>query len=178
VDVRKHVRKWELIGIALIMGVGSALHFAFKWSGELAPIGVFAAVNESVFEHLKLAYWPAMLYAAIEYRFINKFTNNFLIAKTAGIYVAPAAILVLFYSYTAITGAENLIADIAIFGVAIALGQLVSYRILLRPRLSHRIYIAAFVGLISLGIIYTLFTYFPPQSPVFMDSNTGTYGIP
>ena len=109
------IRKWELIGIAVIAGVGAVMHFAFEWSGELRAVAVFAAVNESVWEHLKLTYWPALLYAALEYRKIRSLSDNFITAKAAGIYVMPAAIIALFYAYTAITGSDNLIADITIF---------------------------------------------------------------
>ena len=95
--MKRPVLKWELVGIAIISSVGSLLHFAFEWSGQLPPIGVFAAVNESVFEHLKLTYWPALLYAAIEYRLVRESANNFLVAKAAGIYLMPAVIIAIFY---------------------------------------------------------------------------------
>jgi len=176
--MKRPVRKWELIGIAVIACLGALLHFAFEWSGELRAVAVFAAVNESVSEHLKLTYWPALFYAAVEYKFVRESARNFIIGKTTGLYVMPAAIIALFYAYTTITGSENLIADIAIFVVAIALGQLASYRILIREQLSPRLHKAALAGLISLGVIYAVFTFYPPHLPIFMDSVTGTYGIP
>jgi hypothetical protein len=172
------IRKYELIGTGVIFGLGAVMHFAFEWSGELKPIAVFAAVNESVWEHLKLAYWPTLLYAAIEYRTVREFTNNFIIAKSAGIYVVPAAITALFYGYTAITGSDNLIADISIFAAAVALGQLVSYKILSRRRLPRPLYLTGLVALISLGVIYAAFTFYPPQLPIFRDPNSGLFGIP
>jgi hypothetical protein len=177
-DTKRQIRKWELIGIAVIAGVGAVFHFAFEWSGELRPVAVFAAVNESVWEHLKLIYWPALLYAALEYRRVRNLSDNFITAKTAGIYVMPAAIIALFYAYTAITGSDNLIADIAIFVVSIALGQLTSYRILILPHLSRRLYISAIIGLVILGIIFALFTFYTPRFPIFRDPVSGAYGIP
>ena len=175
--MKKTIRKWELIGIAVISCVGALLHFAFEWSGDLPPIGVFAAVNESVFEHLKLTYWPALLWAAIEYRFLREHVNNFIIAKTAGLYVMPSVIIALFYAYTTITGTESLIADIVIFVVAIALGQLTSYKILTKEGLSQNVHRPAIAGLVSLGAIYAVFTFYPPHVPFFMDPISGTYGI-
>jgi len=170
------IRKWELIGIAVIASLGSVMHFAFEWSGELQAVGAFAAVNESVFEHLKLTYWPALFYAAIEYRPLKQVANNFIIGKTVGLYVMPATIIGLFYLYTAFTH-HNLAADIGIFIGAVALGQLVSYRILTRGRFSAKIHRAAVGGLISLGAIYAVFTFYPLYLSLFMDSVTGGYGI-
>jgi len=176
--MKRPIRKWELIGIAVIACLGALMHFAFEWSGELRPVAVFAPVNESVFEHLKMTYWPALFYAAIEYKFIRESTKNFIIGKTTGLYVMPAAIMALFYAYTTITGSENLIADIAIFVGAVALGQLASYNILIRERLSPSLHRAALAGLISLGVIYAVFTFYPPRLPIFMNPITRTYGIP
>ena len=171
------VRKWELFGILFISLLGALLHFAFEWSGELPPVGVFAAINESVFEHLKLTYWPTLLWAAIEYGSLKSSANNFIIAKTSGLYVMPATIIGLFYAYTTITGTESLIADIAIFVVAIALGQLTSYKILNREQLSQSLHRAAIAGMISLGVVYAVFTFYPPHVPFFQDPISGTYGI-
>ena len=170
--------KWELIGIAVISVLGSALHFAFDWSGEWPPIGVIAAVNESVFEHLKLTFWPTVFYAAITYRLLKNTTNNFIVAKTAAVYAMPVAIIVFFYAYTTITGTENLIVDIVIFIVAVALGQLASYRILTISRLPSSFSWLALTFLIILAVIYGLFTFYTPHVPFFMDAESGIYGIP
>jgi len=128
--MNKPVLKWELIGIAVISVLGSVLHFVFDWSGQWEPVGVIAAVNESVWEHFKIGFWPALLYAAVEYPFLNKYTTNFLIAKAACVYVIPVTIAIVFYSYTSVFGQEILLIDILIFVLAITLGQLTSYKIL------------------------------------------------
>ena len=49
------ILKWELYGILVLSLLGTVMHFVFDWSGQSAPVGAFAAVNESVWEHLKLA---------------------------------------------------------------------------------------------------------------------------
>jgi len=175
----KHsVLKWELIGIAVISVVGSALHFLFELSGEWPPVGVIAAVNESVFEHLKLTFWPTVVYAAATYALLRKSAKNFIIAKTVAVYVMPVTIIVLFYGYTTLTGIESVIIDILIFIVAVAVGQLVSYRMLIMERLPQWLKWLSMVFLVILAVIYGLFTFYPPHVDFFMDSATGSYGIP
>jgi hypothetical protein len=56
VAAKKSILRWELGGIAFVVILGSVLHFAFEWSGRAIPIGPIAAVNESVWEHLKLGF--------------------------------------------------------------------------------------------------------------------------
>jgi succinate dehydrogenase hydrophobic anchor subunit len=91
---------YEMTGIIFIIVLGSMLHFTFEWSGSQAAVGVFSAVNESVWEHLKLGFWPAIAFALIEFKYLRKSTSNFLFAKTVGIYLIPIVIMVIFYSYT------------------------------------------------------------------------------
>jgi hypothetical protein len=175
--MKRSVLKWELIGIAVISVLGSALHFAFELSGEWPPIGIIAAVNESVFEHLKLTFWPTVIYAAITYRLLRDSTSNFIIAKTVGVYVMPVTIIVLFYAYTTLTGIENFSIDIAIFILAVAAGQLISSRILKMAQLPQWLKWLSLAFLIILALIYGLLTYYPPHVPFFQDANTGTYGL-
>jgi len=175
--MKKSVLRWELGGIIFIVAMGSLLHFAFEWSGRAIPIAPIAAVNESVWEHLKLGFWPALVYAVLEYSRFGKSAKNFFLAKTLGIYLIPITIVVLFYSYTAIFGHGLLIVDIAIFVVAVIVGQLVSYRLLIASPLSERLNRFAPIALVVLGILFVLFTFYPPHIPLFKDSVTGGYGI-
>ena len=53
---RRRVLFFELTGIVFIIILGSILHFTFEWSGSQVVVGVFSAVNESVWEHFKLGF--------------------------------------------------------------------------------------------------------------------------
>lgn len=175
--MKRSVLRWELAGIFFIVVLGTVLHFAFEWSGGWIPIAPIAAVNESVWEHLKLGFWPALVYAALEYGRFGKSAKSFFFAKTLGIYLIPITIVVLYYAYTAILEHGLLIVDIAIFVVAVIVGQLVSYKLLIASPLPERLNRFAPIALAVLGILFVLFTFYPPQLPLFKDSVTGGYGI-
>ena len=175
--MKRSILGWELVGIAIISVLGSALHFVFEWSGSWAPVGVIAAVNESVWEHFKLAFWPALFYAIFEYPFFRRSTNNFIIAKAIGIYIMPIAIAVIFYSYTAIVGEEILIVDILIFFVAVALGQLASYKVMTMKKLPRWTGGLGLVLVILLAVAFGVFTFYPPHLGIFKDAVSGGYGI-
>ncbi len=168
---------YELLGMIFIIIFGSILHFTFELSSHQPVVGVFSAVNESVWEHLKLGFWPALVYAVIEYRYLKKSTNNFLSAKTVGIYLIPIIITVLFYSYTAILGESVLVIDILTFVIAVIIGQLASYRLLTYSKLSENLNKISLVALVVLGVAFVLFTFYPPHLPLFRDPVTGEYGI-
>jgi hypothetical protein len=175
---RKSVLIYELIGMVFMIILGSVLHFTFEWSGSQPVVGVFSAVNESVWEHLKLAFWPALLFMLIEYALLRKTANNFAFAKTIGVYLIVIIIPIVFYSYTAITGKSIFVIDISTFIVAVTIGQLSSYKLLTYKKLPDNLNRVSLIALTLLGLAFVLFTFYPPQLPIFRDPNTEGYGIP
>jgi hypothetical protein len=174
---KKTVRIYETIGILLILLLGSALHFVFEWSDYQPIVGLFSAVNESVWEHLKLGFWPALLYIIVEYWLIRKETNNFFLAKTVGIYMLPIVITAIFYSYTTFTGESIFVIDILSFIVAVIIGQLSSYKLLTYKQLSDKYAKISLAALFLFGSAFIIFTFYPPHIPIFQDPISGDYGI-
>ena len=177
VITKKRILNYELFGMLFISLLGGLLHFTFELSGNQPLVGAFSAVNESVWEHLKLGFWPAVLFALIEYRTIRKDTNNFFVAKTVVPYTITAIIPVVFYSYTAFTGESIFVIDITSFFVAVIVGQILSYKLLTYKPLSNNLEKIALVALVVLGIAFIVFTYYPPHLPLFQDPVSGGYGI-
>lgn len=58
---------WETFGILFIFSVGTLLHFTYDALGKWKPVGLIAPVNESVWEHLKMGFWPTLIYGIIEF---------------------------------------------------------------------------------------------------------------
>lgn len=168
---------YELAGIIFIIAFGSVLHFTFEWSGRQVAVGVFSAVNESVWEHLKLGFWPAIAFALFEFKQLRKTVNNFLVAKTVSIYLIPTVIVIIFYSYTSILGKSILAIDILTFIAAVIAGQTASYKLLTGKKLAHKLSIVCFIALLLLALAFVLFTFYPPRLTLFQDPVTGKYGI-
>ncbi|NIO48226.1 MAG: hypothetical protein GTN73_02130 [Candidatus Aminicenantes bacterium] len=171
------ILKWELGGVVVIFLSGSVLHFVFDWAREWPPAALIAAVNESVWEHLKLAFWPGLIYGLIEFLFLKAKTKNFWVAKTCGLFTMPVIIAAVFYGYTALTGSHILWLDIALFGLAVVAGQVISFALMVGEPFGPKIRIAAGLVLVLMIVAFSLFSYLPPRWPLFQDSSTGQYGI-
>ena len=168
---------WELFGVIIISITGSLLHFVYDWSNKYKPFALISAVNESTWEHLKIAFWPALVYSILEYIPISTITNNFIIAKAACLLVIPISIVILFYSYTAILGRNYLVADISIFVLSIYFGQKVSFKILTMTQLPSFLTSLSIFIIVILIIQFSLFTFFSPKLLIFKDPVTGKYGM-
>ena len=138
---------------------------------------MFSAVNESVWEHLKLGYWSLVFFSIIEYIFISNKVNNFFFGKALGIFSMQAFIIIFFYSYNAILGYEILFLDIVSYIVGAIICQSISYKILMAKDLGNTIKFLSIIFLILHGVILIIFTFYPPRLPIFKDSNSNTYGI-
>lgn len=173
----KKLLLWEIIGIAVIILAGSALHFVFELTGRFTPVALFAAVNESTWEHLKLAFWPALIFVLIEYRYVKTLAPNFWPGKTVALWLTPILIVVFFYAYQWITGTDSLVADITIFAVAIIIGQLVGLKLITRAVARPCTQMVAWAGLGIITAAFCLATFFPPKVFLFHDPISKGYGI-
>lgn len=170
--------KWQIIAIVVSIIAGTLLHFAYQLSGNSKIIAWFVPVNESVWEHLKLAFYPMLIMAFIEYFYVRKISNNYIEAKTIGIFTAISFIVIAFFTYTGILGITILPLDISIFIISIILGEYISYRLMKRKNESNiKTKILAILILSFLLFCFILFTYCTPQVNLFRDYLTGMYGI-
>ena len=71
---RKHKKLClcSLAGILFVSSAGCLMHFVYEWSGQNFVLGLFAPVSESTWEHMKLAYFPMLLFFLVEYIFLYK----------------------------------------------------------------------------------------------------------
>jgi uncharacterized membrane protein len=168
--MNKKLKTVQIVVIILAIVFGTLLHFTYEWSGENRIVGLFSATNESVWEHLKLVFYPMLILAIVEYFVVKKEANNYIEAKSLGIFLAIAFIIVFYYTYTGIIGKNFFIIDILTFIISIILGEWVSYKLMIRKSESTTL-----SKILSLAIIFyflisfILFTYNPPNINLFKD---------
>ena len=83
------------------------LHFVYEWSGSAVIVGLFAPVNESVWEHIKLLFFPGLLFSVWDYFHASRRPASFLPARTAGLTAGMVRHSLLFYAYTALLGNQS-----------------------------------------------------------------------
>lgn len=169
------IKKWRMISILFSLIVGTLLHFTYQWSGENAFVGLFSAVNESTWEHLKLAFFPMLFIAVVGYFLFGKEINNYVKGNAIRIIFAISFIIIFFYTYSGIIGKNFLVMDIASFIIAVVWGECIAYKIVnMKKTQNEKVYI----GIISILLIcFFVFTFFPPHIALFRDPVTNTYGI-
>ena len=115
----KNFKKYIISGIIFTIVFGSLLHFFYDWSGKNAIVGLFSPINESVFEHLKLLYFPMLLWIVLGYFIYGKKNRNYFLSSFIGLVCGLILTPVLFYLYTSYTKTSILPVDIGIFVISV-----------------------------------------------------------
>ena len=175
--MQKSIIKYTVIGILFTIVAGTLAHFLYQWSGENLVVALFAPVNESTWEHLKLLFFPMVFYSIFEaFLFRNRIPELFY-ANVVGALTGMVSIIVLFYTYTGILGTNCLAADIAVFCISVVIAFLTSYYLLgVREKLEH------FKGLILTALVictiaFFFFTWNPPDIGLFRNPESGTASV-
>ena len=176
--MKKNIPRWQLAGFLFTGISGTFLHFLFDLTGGSLPAALISAVNESIWEHMKLLFYPMVIFALIEYRSWEKDMPGFWWAKLTGILVGLTLIPTLYYTYTGILGVSADWFNITIFFLAALAAYFLETKLLQSNRRCPVPEPAAIVVLILIAACFTVFTFLPPRIPFFRDPVTGTYGFP
>ena len=173
----KFFSKESLVDIIVTSIIGTVLHFTFEFSGKNLLVALFSAVNESVWEHIKIAVWAIYIVALVkmaikEEREYNLWSSLFFKVLTV-IILIPA----LYYLYKAIFIVENLIVDMAIFYISIILSRLVEVIVQNKFRISAKVEdVYKYLNLATI-LLFVIFTFIPPKLDIFKDKKNNTFGI-
>lgn len=158
---------WETIGFIFVIIFGTILHFVYEWSGNNKIVGIFSPVNESVWEHLKMLFFPMLLFSIIEYFMVGKEYKNFIAAKSFGILLGLLFIVIFFYAYTGIAGRNFLWMDILTFILGVMVAFTYSGRKITSAEASSKTNWASLLFLTALTLSFIVFTFRPPHIGLF-----------
>ena len=167
---------WQAAGFAAVTFCGTILHFLYDWTGGSILVAPFSGVNESTWEHMKLLFWPLLLFALVQ-RLFFKDQKNYWCVKLTQILLGLVLIPVLFYTYNGVFGKSPDWINIAIFYITALLVFLFEWWAFKRDWLPCKRPWLAFAVICLIGVLFGVFTFMPPQIPLFQDPLTGTYGV-
>jgi len=162
----KNLRRYTIIGIIFVIIAGTLAHFLYDWSKDNYIVGLFTPINESIWEHMKLLFFPMLIYS---FFIIFKFRKNYSCIASSlclGILIGTLLIPILFYAYTFILGKDNFVLDIGIFILSIIISFWFSYKHTLSCKLeTYAVLLYSLVFI--LFICFMIFTYNPPETQIF-----------
>ena len=162
------LKRYTLIGAIFVTILGTLSHFFYDLSNQNFIVGFFSPINESTWEHMKLVFFPMLLFSFFA---ISKIKDNYPCITSSllsGILLGTFLIPIIFYTYTGILGYNVFILDLLTFLLSVIGAFFVAYRLTLSCRMQeYTMLLWIAVGIVFL--CFLLFTIAPPDIALFAD---------
>ena len=187
--MKNSLKSLQLIGFIFACIAGVLLHYVFVWSGGNIIVACFSPINESIWEHAKLIFFSMLIFAFIENHITKHRIRNFWRIKLAGIGLGTLLVPMLYYTYVYGLGITAGWFNIIAYFIEAAIVMLVETALFINcnscgysrdpseasaTSFSER---GALVIFFIIIFVFALFTFMPPELPLFKDMVTGTYGF-
>lgn len=166
---------WAILPLGIL---GSLLHFLLDWTGHNKFIAAIAAVNESYWEHIKIAVWPVLLLQLCLFIAGGFQFSSFIPAATIALYSIPISMIGLVFLYKAVSKRNILWIDISVFFLVVAISQVIFVLLLQEFNSSVGTILISLAFLFGLVVAFLTFTARPPREPdLFIDPTNKKYGL-
>lgn len=163
------LNKRELILFVVATVGGACLHFLYTLLPCVAT-ALVAPVSESLWEHVKLIYWPCLITGIL----LSRRDPTLVRQRAFALLAAVAGMLAIGWLYHIPFQGESLLFDIALYVLMMALCFLLPHMLPQPFWQRHRDLLVLLV--LILGGVTLLFTFLPPNGLLFADlSGTPTW---
>lgn len=176
----KRVKQIKTGGLVLTILMGLLFHELYK-ATRITLLGVISPVNESKWEHWKMAYSPMVLVGMAEYVLLKRNTKlqttNYVFALAGGILIFEITTFGLIELYEILYDHSELWVHVSTFLLGGILGHSGKYFIMKNTKPSAKWNVIGGSILLAQFIAFAYFTFDPPRIEYFKDSITHTFGI-
>lgn len=162
------LKLYTIIGAVFTIVAGVIGHFVYEWTGENFVAGLFFPVNESTWEHMKLVFFPMLLYSLFAERILKGESECISKAYMLGVIAGTFAMPVIFYTYSGILGYNLAWLNILTFVVSVIIGFVVVY-VTAKNCKSDKGSLLLKGIVFALIIAFMVFSYYPPNIGIFTE---------
>ena len=166
--MQKKLFRYTLSGILFTSILGTLSHFIFEWSGNNLYAGLFTPVNESIWEHMKLVFFPMFLYFVFERLMTEHYPPALSCANALALLAGTFLIPVTFYTYTGILGFHLATLDIATFYISVIAAFFLRYHLTVQRKKTGKTRCLCLTAAVLLVFVcFLVFTFCPPDIGLF-----------
>ena len=172
-----NLKKIKIIDVFIVFALCILFHFTYEWFPNKL-FSIIFPVNESIWEHMKLIYSSFLVCSLFDYIFSKIYDtkiNNLIFANFYSSIICIMTYLIIYLPVNHFIG-HNTVFAISLLFLIIILGQIISYKLMLKEENKSLKYIS-YVLIIIGYIIFGLLTYYPPKTELFFDPQHKKYGI-
>ncbi len=172
-----NLKRIMIVAVIVEVVLSFPIHFAYGWFPNVIT-SVWAPVNESIWEHMKILYTACLVGGILEFWLIKRkgiLVNNGCLAVAVGTFGSVIIYLGIYLPIYKVIG-EVLWVSILLMIVVYGIVELIKGWVYKRRNLKGLCGISS--GLIVMGyLIFLNWTYHPLYNDLFYDTLNGKYGI-
>ena len=163
-------KRITVINIIAVSILGTLLHFAYDFFDKNQFIGWFSAINESIWEHQKLLFFPTFFISIIQFIFYKECRKCFWSSRLLGVLFGMIIIISLYYTVTGVIGKNIDAFNITLYYIGV-ISTIILSNIFQKNRFLCGKYsnIIGFSIFVSISILFIIFTVSPPSIALFSD---------
>ena len=174
---KKSIAVSEAAGAVVIYCAAVFLHFVYPLSNGSALSILFGAVNESIWEHMKIFSAAYIGWSLLQLIWLKVHFRQYVAAKCIGLYVLMGLVIGSYYAYVAFTDRNIVWIDILSSLLAVIVVQMMTYRLETGENKLKDYFAPALMLLMLYYLMFFSFTIFPPKTELFRDPVSGGFGI-
>ncbi len=160
--------QYLIAGFMFSAVLGTAAHFFYGWSGNNPLAGLIAPVSESTWEHMKLVFFPVLLWSFFLPPHLADEAPPLRPSLLFGGLIGTLAVPVLFYTYSGILGYNIAWIDIFIFYISVFITFFCAWKLQDSAKTAQK-RTAIYFLTVLFAILFFLFTFLPPDIGLFAE---------
>lgn len=153
-----------------IFFAASLLHFGYSFT-RFYPLSFLCAVNESVWEHVKIVFFGALFFNTVQCLRGGRLRRS-IPALVPALFSIPVTVPFLYYGYTGILGFHVFLLDLVVAWASGLICQIILDRLMIKIKDSSRYETLSLLFLVLMILLFFLFTWYPPRGlPMFVPSS-------
>ncbi len=161
------LKKYTVTGTIIISVLGTLLHFVYNFTGQNFLVGLFTPINESTWEHMKLVFFPMLLFWLLTRKRFLKISSCSKSAYLFSTLLGTLLIPVLFYTYTGILGYNISAIDISTFFISVIITFYIFYKNANSCKFEKYKSLLIFLNLLF-AVAFIICTVNPPKLGIFV----------
>ena len=178
-DYLKKINKLFYFSSFIIFGLSILSHFAYKWSGFNNFLGAFVPTNESIFQHVKMYFYPTVLYYFITFLlFSSKYeidAKRYFIPPLITMILTTFIVVGNYYVFRNGFNIDSMIIDISLLFIGLLLSSFLCKHVYNMKKVMRFSGYASLLLIFALAVTMTYFQINPRHVDFFYDNENKTY---
>ena len=175
--MQKKLIKMEIGGIFFVLIISLFLKNIYSLSENVLLGVLFGAANDSIWESLKTLLLPFILWALLELMCLKPRFRKFAAAKIITLYLTGVLYILLCSIFSLFSQGAQFAAEFTFSIICTCFAAFASEKLYFSLWELEKLFVPLAFMLLLFVAFFCSFTPFPPHNYIFMDRQTGLYGI-